>query len=70
MSDLTQDSLERTLADLVDMIAKKEEQIAMRPTHIIVPQSMLKQALKVMYYKPPIRRASGARKRKLALYWR
>jgi hypothetical protein len=42
----------------------------MRPTHIIVPQSVLKQALKVMYYKPPIRRVSGARRRKLALYWR
>jgi len=70
MSEPTQQSLEQTLADMANMLDDVAERISMRPTHLIVPPSMLKQALKVMYYKRPIRRVSGARKRKLALYWR
>ena len=70
MTDLTQESLEDALSNLANMLESAADRITARPTHLIVPPSMLKQALKVMYYKPPIKRVTGRRKRKLALYWR
>lgn len=70
MTDLTEESLEATLTKLANMVDDIGNRIAVRPSHFIVPPSMLKQALKIMYYKPPIRRVTGRRKRKLALYWR
>jgi phage major head subunit gpT-like protein len=70
MTEPTEDSLTEMLERLADQVAAVEDRLAMQPTHLLAPPSMLKQALKVLYYKPPIRRVSGARKRKLALYWR
>jgi phage major head subunit gpT-like protein len=70
MQELTEDSLTEVLQRLADQVAAVEDRLAVQPTHLLVPPSMLKRALKIMYYKPPIRRVSGARKRKLALYWR
>ncbi len=70
MTELTEDSLAEVLQRLTLQIEDLESRLAARQSHLLVPPSMLKQALKIMYYKPPIRRVSGARKRKLALYWR
>lgn len=70
MTDLTQESLESALSNLANMLDDAANRITARPTHLIVPPSMLRHSLKILYYKPPIRRVSGTRKRKLALYWR
>jgi phage major head subunit gpT-like protein len=70
MTNLTEESLEAALTKLANMVDDMGNRIAVRPSHLIVPPSMFKQSLKILFYKPPIRRATGRRKRKLALYWR
>lgn len=70
MTALTEESLEQALMKLAGMVEDVEKKISLRPSHLIVPPSLMKQAYKIMYYKRPIRRVSGARKRKRALYWR
>ncbi len=60
---------EQVFADIVASF-DKTELLALRPTKLIVPAWMHKRVLKVLYYKPPMRRVSGVRQRKLALYWR
>ena len=70
MTALTEESLEQAIMKLSGMVEDVEKKISLRPSHIIVPPNLLKQAYKIMYYRPPIKRVSGARKRKLALYWR
>lgn len=37
---------------------------------LIVPNDYVKAIKKLLYWKPPIKKVSGMRKRKRALYWR
>jgi hypothetical protein len=70
MTDLSEKSLDDVLVKLANILENQADRITARPSHLIVQPNILRQALKILYYKPPIRRVSGARKRKLALYWR
>ena len=63
--ELTLESLEDALMQMLS-----QDSIGLKPTKLIVPPALLKQAKRVLYYKKPIRRCSGMRKRKLNLYWR
>lgn len=40
------------------------------PTHIAVSESFYRHASRLAYWKPPVRKVAGMRKRKQALYWR
>lgn len=60
---------EQVFADIVASF-DKTELLALRPTKLIVPAWMHTTAMRLLYYKPPMRRVSGVRRRKLALYWR
>ena len=65
MTGLTLESLEAAIQAMVS-----HDAIALKPTKLLVQPALLKQALRILYYKKPIRRCSGMRKRKLRLYWR
>jgi len=43
---------------------------ALNPYFIVVPPQLFVTAGRMVFFKPPIRKVSGARKRKRALYWR
>ena len=53
-----------------DIVASFDEVLALRPTKLIVPAWIHDRILRAVYYKSPMRRVSGIRRRKLALYWR
>lgn len=57
------------VADLEKHVGKKLI-LSLKPTKLIAPRSMFKLAMKILYYKPPIRKVKGMRARKRALYWR
>ena len=40
------------------------------PKHLNVPNDYVKAIKKLLYYKPPIKKVSGMRKKKRAYYWR
>lgn len=53
-----------------DIVASFDEVLALRPTKLIVPAWIHDRILRAVFYKSPMRRVSGVRRRKLALYWR
>lgn len=62
MTDLTEEKLEEVFVSLIGR--------DLHPYYIVVPPQMFTTAGRLLYYKLPIRKVSGARKRKRALYWR
>ena len=64
--DLTLEGVEAAIRALVEA----EDPITIKPTKLLVPRYMFKRVTRMLYYKKPIRRCSGMRKRKLSLYWR
>ena len=64
--DLTLEGVEAAIRALVEA----EDPITIKPTKLLVQPFLLEQVRRVLYYKKPIRRCSGMRKRKLSLYWR
>lgn len=64
MTDLTEANLERILSTL------SANARALNPYVIIVPPQMYVTAGHMAFFQKPMRKVSGARKRKLALYWR
>lgn len=59
---------EQVFADLVKSF--EDRGLAVRPKKLFVPSWMHTTAMRLLYYKSPMRRVSGIRQRKLALYWR
>ena len=54
----------------VKLMASLAEPIRAQPTQIIVAPVFYKRALRILYYKPPIKKVNGMRKKKRAYYWR
>lgn len=67
--NLAQQVFEDWVADFEEHVGKKLI-LSLKPTKLIVPRSMFKLTLKILFYKPPIRKVKGMRARKRALYWR
>lgn len=65
--DLTLEGLEKAL---LEMIGDPEKVFGIKPTKIIIHPEAYKDVMRVLYWKPPIRKARGMRARKRALYWR
>ena len=66
MTELTQESLERALMEMVGHLESMEERIILRPTHLIIPPAIYRKLM----WRSPIRKARGIRGRKRALYGR
>ena len=64
MTDLNEANIEKVLTAL------HANARALNPYVIIVPREMYVTAGHMAFYQRPMRKVSGARKRKLALYWR
>ena len=64
MTDLSEANLEKILSTL------SANARALNPYVIIVPPQLYATAGRMAFYQRPVRKTNGARKRKLALYWR
>lgn len=64
MTDLTEANLEKILGTL------SANARALNPYVIIVPPQLYVTAGRLAFFQRPVRKVAGARKRKLALYWR
>ena len=69
MSDLSEQVLEDCIRDFEEHVGQKLI-LSLKPTKLIVPRSMFRKAMRLLFYRPPIRKANGMRARKRALYWR
>jgi len=69
MTDLTLEALQDVLRKL-HTFGTEDRCIAHKPKMLYVPPALYKRALRVLFYKKPMRKGSGARKRKHNLYWR
>lgn len=63
MTELTQESLETLLLDLMQNMDAMVERYALRPTQLIVPPAILNRLMR----RPPLARRRGPRGRRLAL---
>ena len=69
MSDLSEQGLEDWIKDFEEA-AWQDLTLSLKPTKLIVPRSMFRKAMRLLFYRPPIRKVKGMRARKRALYWR
>jgi len=67
MTKLTEESLTEAI---FEMQSYSMEMRIENPKKLIVPNDYVKAIKKLLYWKPPIKKVSGMRKRKRALYWR
>ena len=69
MVEEVKDLSEQVLADVATRL-DRDIRILLRPSKLIVPRSMFRKAMRILFYRPPIRKVKGMRARKRALYWR
>lgn len=69
MGELTQATLEQAIADLATLVDNSTPYV-MKPTQLIVPQSMFKLARRIVFPHRILKARKGVRGRAMTLKWR
>jgi hypothetical protein len=70
MVQLTETTLQEALEEIGGRAKEANERIFFRPLFLIVAPEHHRAAGRILWWKPPIRKAGGPRKRRKAIYWR
>ena len=68
MKPLTLEALDEIVSEIKSLI--RDAPIAMQPTMLLIQPALQKQAMRILYWKPHLRKLKGMRGRKKAIYWR
>ena len=68
--NLNEESLTSAVHEMVAYGLSFEFKPRYAAVHLVVGQKVMRDALKMLFYQPPIKKVNGLRKRKKALYWR